>query len=127
MIVFVFNFLSRIFIDWSMKLVRSAHLCHAFQYLSDIHIKKKRKGKDKEIQIINRKEHIIALLSLFSRRFPTKFLLLTGIAELRLIPRIYHCKTSYQTQHCLFWYKKAPGRSVPQFSNLTKCIPTTLF
>ena len=48
MIVFVFNFLSRIFIDWSMKLVRSAHLCHAFQYLSDIHIKKKERERQRD-------------------------------------------------------------------------------
>ena len=99
MIVFVFNFLSRIFIDWSMKVVRSAHLCHAFQYLSDIHVKK-RKGKNKEIQILNRKENMIALLSLFSRRFPTKFLLFTRIAEVRLVPRIYHCKApAKRVQH----------------------------
>ena len=129
MIVFVFNFFNRIFIDWSMKLVRSAYLCHVFQYLSDIHIKeKKKKGKDKEIQIVNRKESMITLLSLFSRRFPTKFLLLTGIAEVRLIPRTYHCKTNYEIQHCLLQYTKAPGKSVPQLSNLsTKYISTTLF
>ena len=52
MILFAFNFY-RMFIDWGMKLVHSAHLCHVFQYLYDRHIKKKkeRKGKDKEIQI----------------------------------------------------------------------------
>ena len=65
-------------------------------------LKKERKGKDKdkdkEIQIVDRKETMITLLSLFSRRFPTKFILLTGIAEIRLIPRTDHCKTNYETQ-----------------------------
>ena len=105
MILFVFNFY-RIFIDWGMKLVHSAHLCHVFQYLSDRHIKKKkeRNGKDKEIQIVNKKENMITLLSLFSRRFPTEFLLLTRIAEGRLMPRNYHCETNYEIQHCLFQY-----------------------
>ena len=86
MILFVFNFY-RSSIDWGMKVVHSAHLCHLSQYLSDRHIEKKkdRKGKDKEIQIVNKKENMITLLSLFSRRFPTKFLLVTGIAEGRLI------------------------------------------
>ena len=117
MILFVFNF-DRIFIDRGMKLVHSAHLCHVFQYLFDRHIKKER-GKDKEIQIFNKKENMF---------FTTKFLLFTGIAEGRFMPRTYHCKTNYEIQHCLFQYTTAPGKSVPELSNLsTKYISTTLF
>ena len=89
---------------------------------------KERKGKDKEVQIVNKKENMITLLSLFSRRFPTKFLLLTGITEGQSMPRTYHCKTNYEMQHCLFQHTKAPGKSVPQLSNLsTKYISATLF
>ena len=60
-----------------MKLVRSAHLCHVFKYSSDTHIKKK-KGKDKEIQIVNRKENMITLLSCFPGIFQLNIYSLRG-------------------------------------------------
>ena len=79
MILFVFNFCG-MFIDWDMKLVHSVHLCHVFQYLSDRHIKKKKMEKQRDTNSQQERKYDNIAKFVF-RRFPIKFLLLTGIAE----------------------------------------------